>query len=108
MDALAAVFCQTFYPGRGSLLTYWDYCVKPLWTKYPQPKSKVTRIGRVMACTKMLFVHGPEGHPVYLVERPGDADLNVDLPQAQDAFTAATGRSTRVCVVDREGNAVTE
>ena len=106
MDALAAVFCQTFYPGRSSLLTYWDYCVKPLWTRYPQPKSKVTRIGRVMACTKMLFVHGPEGHPLYLVERPGDADLNEDLPQAQDAFTAATGRPTRVCVVDREGNAL--
>jgi hypothetical protein len=106
MDALAAVFCQTFYPGRGNLLTYWDYCVKPLWTQYPQPKSKVTRIGRVMACTKMLFVHGPKGHPLYLVERPGDADLNKDLPQAQDAFTAATGRPTRVCVVDREGNAL--
>jgi hypothetical protein len=106
MDALAAVFCQTFYPGRGSLLTYWDYCVKPLWTQYPQPKSKVTRIGRVMACTKMLFVHGPAGHPLYLVERPGDADLNEDLPRAQDAFTAATGRATRVCVVDREGNAL--
>ena len=108
MDALAAVFCQTFYPGRGtqSILTYWDYCVKPLWTRYPQPKSKVTRIGRVMACTKMLFVHGPAGHPLYLVERPGDADLNEDLPQAQDAFTAATGRPTRVCVVDREGNAL--
>ena len=106
MDALAVVFCQTFYPGRGNLLTYWDYCVKPLWTRYPQPKSKVTRIGRVMACTKMLFVHGPEGHLLYLVERPGDADLNQDLPQAQDAFTAATGRSTRVCVVDREGNAL--
>lgn len=106
MDALATVFCQTFYPGRGSLLTYWDYCVKPLWTQSPQPKSKVTRIGRVMACTKMLFVHGPAGHPLYLVERPGDADLNEDLPQAQDAFTAATGRPTRVCVVDREGNAL--
>jgi len=106
MDALAAVFCQTFYPGRGSLLTYWDYCVKPLWTQYPQPKSKVTRIGRVMACTKMLFVHGPAGHPIDLVERPGDADLNEDLPQAQDAFTAATGRAVRVCVVDREGNAL--
>jgi hypothetical protein len=106
IDALAAVFCQTFYPGRGNLLTYWDYCVKPLWTKYPQPKSKVTRIGRVMACTKMLFVHGPEGHPLYLVERPGDTDLNNDLPKAQDAFTAATGRQTRVCVIDREGNSL--
>ena len=106
MDALAAVFCQTFYPGRGNLLTYWDYCVKPLWTKYPQPKSKVTRIGRVMACTKMLFVHGPEGHPLYLVERPGDTDLNDDLPKTQDAFTAATGRQTRVCVIDREGNSL--
>mgnify|MGYP001582519592 FL=1 len=106
MDALAVAFCQTFYPGRGHLLTYWDYCVKPLWTQSPQPKSKVTRIGRVMACTKMLFVHGPEGHPLYLVERPGDADLNEDLPQAQDAFTAAIGRPTRVCVVDREGNAL--
>ena len=59
-----------------------------------------------MACTKMLFVHGPAGHPLYLVERPGDADLNEDLPHAQDAFTAATGRRTRVCVVDREGNAL--
>jgi len=104
MDDLAAVFCQIFYPGRGNLLTYWDYCVKPLWTKYPQPKSKVTRIGRVMACTKMLFVHGPDGHPLYLVERPGDTDLKDDLPKAQDAFTAATGRKTRVCVIDREGN----
>lgn len=106
LDALAALFCQTFYPGRGSLLTYWDYCVKPLWTRFAQPKSKVSRIGRVIACTKMLFVHGPAGHPLYLVERPGDAAVTDDLPQAQDAFTAATGRPTRVCVVDREGNAL--
>ena len=106
MDALAAVFCQIFYPGRSSLLTYWDYCVKPLWTQYPQPKSKVTRIGRVMACTKMLFVHGPRGHPLYLVNRPGDADMNDDVPQTQKMFMAATGRFLRVCVLDREGNAL--
>jgi len=106
MDALAAVFCHVFYPGQRSLLTYWDYCVKPLWTDYPQPKSKVTRIGRVMACTKMLFVHGPQGHPLYLVNRPGDADLNDDVPKTQKMFMAATGRFLRVCVLDREGNAL--
>ena len=106
MDALAAVFCQIFYPGQSSLLTYWDYCVKPLWTQYSQPKSKVTRIGRVMACTKMLFVHGPQGHPLYLANRPGDANLNDDVPKTQELFMAATGRFMRVCVLDREGNAL--
>ncbi len=105
-EALCRRYLALWYAEVKSLAIYTDFHVKILWSSYPQPKGKVTMLGRIAACTKQLLVNGPEGHFLLGLDLPGDASLVHLLPQLEQVLERIGGRAIWLNIFDREGNSL--
>jgi transposase len=94
------------------LCFYIDGNTKPVWSKYPVRKNKVTMWGRVMGCLEQVFVNDNFGRPIYFETYSGQGPMGVytlSMMEKIEQYLEEEIKDThvsRVMVMDGAGNSV--
>jgi transposase len=94
------------------LCYYIDGNTKPVWSKHPVRKNKVTMLGRVMGCLEQVFVHDSFGRPIYFETYSGHGPMGaytLSMMEKVERYMEGlpgAAQVSRVLVMDGASNSV--